>query len=674
MSTAADLEMEEENQRILLEIHREQLCSQINTRRLLDRMRSQRVFTKDECEEILNEMVNPNSSTKAGSFLDHLQRKGQYGYRVFLQVLGEMYPESYESLTGHLPEAPSIDPTSTLRSVGYTLPNKVGDVIGDLTQEAEELHRKLDFCNQARTDQERKIQSLTEALEVATKKAGMYDKLKKAKRRAENKVSVLEDDIRTILGNSLRHKEERDQAMASLRERMKDFHELQRRLQQAEDQAEVRRQIWHKTCMDKQQLKVDREEMLQRMSTMQEELKLAKRNEDVRKSINMSSNDSGRDEHVQATINILEEELQDYKEKSEELADSLLQARNELHWRDTELEKCKSENEELKQKESSVVKMTELFKTQYNVTWQELIRVKQQRNKAIDERDQAQMDAKAHLAELHKQQELIHAQLQNLQGIHLCPQCSIGTTQQVQTYLNTEPLTENCRMDAPMEYTGTISPDLEEDSPSPSPDLAPRPRSRANAIAREAKITDKVIYNENTFPQEFFSYAPGTTANGESTAGYPWLQRHHSDTIGDSRKVHPGSVKMPHLLSLFNDSYEIDDEDSDTDSSDIESGDEQPKKGRLQELTSYVYNRSQSCDNLLYSKPPSDTHGRSSKRQQTSSQGSDGKDLDKSGTENSARQAKKGRLEELSSSLYRRSQSWDNLVYSKPTSDTMQDT
>ncbi|XP_038064530.1 caspase recruitment domain-containing protein 9-like isoform X3 [Patiria miniata] len=651
--------MEEENRKMMhqLEIHREVLCNQVNARRLLDRMRSRRIFTKDECEEILNEMVNPSSTTKAGCFLDNLQRKGQSGYNVFLECLGEMHPDLYELLTGHQPVAP-VNPSSSVCSYVYKFPNKVGDVIGDLTQEAEELHRNLYFCNQLRIDQERKIKSLNEALEIASKKAGQFDKLKNAKRRAENKVSVLEDDIRTILGNSLRHKEEKDQAMASLREKIKEIHELERRLQQAEDQAEVRRQKWYQTCMDKQQLKVDKEEMLRQMSTMEEELKQAKRNEDVRKSMSYASNELPIDNHSQATINILDEELKNYKEKCEELAGSLLQARNDLHRGDTELEKCKTENEELKQKEKSAIKMAELFKTQYNVTWQELNRVKQQRIKAIDERDKAQMESQTHLAELHQQQEILHAQLQNLQLIHLCQQCSMANTQQVQKFLDAE-------------YTDAVSPIFEEDvSSSNSIDLPPCPRPRVYNIARDVEITDKVrdqVSNKDTFPDESFSYTPSPDESqlDDSTSSYPWFQRHESHTLGDSRKVHPGSMKSPHMLSLWNGSCDSDDEDLDSDDLDsIDSGDEQTNTGRVGKLTSNPYRRSQSWDNLLYNTATSDTMQDTceppSKHQPTSAYGSDDKDLKKT--------------QKPTSNPYRRSQSWDNLLYNTATSDTMQDT
>ena len=55
-----------------LEIHREPLCNQINVRRILDKMRSLRVFTKDEYEEIMNEVLNPTTIRKAGKLISIL--------------------------------------------------------------------------------------------------------------------------------------------------------------------------------------------------------------------------------------------------------------------------------------------------------------------------------------------------------------------------------------------------------------------------------------------------------------------------------------------------------------------------------------------------------------------------------------------------------------------------
>ena len=66
---------------------------------------------------------------------------------------------------------------------------RVGDVIGDLSQEVEDLQRELDFSNQSRLDQEREIQSLNQALKIANRKAGLYDKVEKARRRVSRRYS-----------------------------------------------------------------------------------------------------------------------------------------------------------------------------------------------------------------------------------------------------------------------------------------------------------------------------------------------------------------------------------------------------------------------------------------------------------------------------------------------------
>ena len=55
-----------------LESHWEALCNQIHVRRLLDKMRSYGVFSKDEYEEIMNDTLNPTSIRKASKPFNYL--------------------------------------------------------------------------------------------------------------------------------------------------------------------------------------------------------------------------------------------------------------------------------------------------------------------------------------------------------------------------------------------------------------------------------------------------------------------------------------------------------------------------------------------------------------------------------------------------------------------------
>ncbi|XP_033630609.1 caspase recruitment domain-containing protein 9-like [Asterias rubens] len=360
-----------------LESHWEALCNQIHVRRLLDKMRSYGVFSKDEYEEIMNDTLNPTSIRKASCFLDNLQRKGRDGYNVFLECLVETHPNVYRRLTGQEPEAPVREPISGSYTTAPRL--RFANEIEDLYQEVEDLQRELGFSQQLKNEHKQAIESLNQRLKTANVKAERCEQIEKLYRKERNKVKHLEMQSTTLLGNSLLHKEEKEQAERNLAQKRKEVNELERRLQDAQNHAEMRRQIWHKSCLDKQQLKVAREEMLQRMSTMEEKLKQAKRQEDVVSAIDVTAEDFHVDQYTQATLNILREELQNYKEKCEESEGSLLKARNELHCRDTEFEKCKSENEELLEKRLSAEALAETFKKHYNITWHELNKVKQER-------------------------------------------------------------------------------------------------------------------------------------------------------------------------------------------------------------------------------------------------------------------------------------------------------
>ncbi len=164
-----------------LESNWEALCNQIHVRRLLDKMRSYGVFSKDEYEEIMNDTLNPTSSRKASCFLDNLQRKGRDGYNVFLECLVETHPNVYRRLTGQEPAAPVREPISG----SYTPAPRLRFVneIEDLYQENEDLQRELGFTQQSKIEQERANERLNQLLKTANVKGERCDKFEKLYRK-----------------------------------------------------------------------------------------------------------------------------------------------------------------------------------------------------------------------------------------------------------------------------------------------------------------------------------------------------------------------------------------------------------------------------------------------------------------------------------------------------------
>ena len=91
--------------------------------------------------------------------------------------------------------------------------------------------------------------------------------------------------------------------------------------------------------------------------------------------------------------------------------------------------------------------------------------------------------------------------------------------------------------------------EMAENLPDPLPPLT-RGRCYNIASSRRAEITDEVrakVGNEDTFPREFFSFTP--SPDMEALHGInPWLNRHHSESLGDSRRVNIGSIKNHYYM------------------------------------------------------------------------------------------------------------------------------
>ncbi len=208
---------------------------------------------------------------------------------------------------------------------------------------------------------------------------------------------------------------------------------------------------------------------------------------------------------------------------------------------------CKSENEELLQKRLSAETMAETFKRHYNITWHELNKVKQERLRAIDERDQAQIEVRYQIDQLHKYQMEINNHLQSLQCVDP-PQPEDSSTQ-------LQSASES--MEAPTDILGDSNVILPAEDKAHSDDLVHpfgRDRITHNISSKRIVSTDKVrakVDGENTFPEEYFPFTSSPMV-GEVPECNPWLQRHHSENIGESRRVHPGSsFKNHHFLANY---------------------------------------------------------------------------------------------------------------------------
>ncbi|KAA0705471.1 Caspase recruitment domain-containing protein 11 CARD-containing MAGUK protein 1 [Triplophysa tibetana] len=378
------------------------LCRFINPNKLTSYLRQCKVIDEQDEDEVLNSRLLESKANRAGAvlcvmcvfvfmsgrLLDILHTKGERGYVVFLESLELYYPDLYKLVTGKEP---------TRRCSTIVVEEGQEGLIQFLMNEVIKLQhqskakdvQRVDYMTKCRTleDQHKKLKLANQELLTFQER---YNKMKEERNNYNDELIKVKDDNYQLAMRYAQLSEEKNMAVMRSRDLQLEIDQLKHKLNKLEEECKMER---------RQSLKLKND--IENRPRKEQIFELERENEVLKIKLQelQSIIQPGRlPDSDKAILDILEHDRQEALDDRQELVNRLYNLHEEVRQAEELRDKRNvssnaqylEEKEDLELKCSTLVKDCEMYKNRMNTIMMQLEEVERERDQAFKSRDDAQ--------------------------------------------------------------------------------------------------------------------------------------------------------------------------------------------------------------------------------------------------------------------------------------------
>ncbi|XP_061086622.1 caspase recruitment domain-containing protein 11-like [Conger conger] len=541
-----------------VESNRNILSRYINPNKLTPYLRQCKVIDEQDEDEVLNSHMLVSKVSRAGRLLDILHTKGQRGYVVFLESLEFYYPDLYKLMTG---KEPTRRFSTIVVEEGHEgLTQFLMNEVIKLQQQAKDKDvQRVAIMGKHRTleDEHKKLRLANQEMQAFQER---YNKMKEERNNCNDELIKVKDDNYNLAMRYAQLSEEKNMAVMRSRDLQLEIDQLKHKLNKVEEECKMER---------KQSLKLKTD--IENRPRREQIFELERENEVLKIKVQelQSIIQPGKQvlpDSEKAILDILEHDRQEALEDRQELVNRLYNLHEEVRQAEELRDKYLEEKEDLELKCSTLVKDCEMYKNRMNTITIQLEEVERERDQAFRSRDESQNQFsqclvdkdkyRKQIRELEERSDELHieivrkeAKIVNLESKLRRLSKDNGLDQSLPRDIPSTIISQNFghpKRDGQFEDSGDESPDdnkyfLSEPRLKRRPNLKGIPFSRAKSPVSTPKTMDfSTLSAFNTNGNGDLSDAPSTDTNSINTSSF------HNTITGD--------ILNKHLLRFRNDS------------------------------------------------------------------------------------------------------------------------
>ncbi|XP_046553753.1 caspase recruitment domain-containing protein 10-like isoform X1 [Haliotis rubra] len=309
----------EENFCDFLEDHFNDLIRSVSPPVFFGQLRSARVLSESDCDEINNFYCNPTRRSRARTFLNILLTKGLDGFKQFMECLEYEYPHVFQKITNRIAKSPPSgyerhdegrisQNLEEFSRMGFRVAN-LNNQRNDLFNQLEELQSMLEYAEKENKDLEREIASLRPY-------AMDNQQLLEKQLEADKEIRNLKDENREFMRKNIQYRDDVERQMSRIDELLVDREDLENNLKERNNELERMNQS--------QDVLIERFEEERKKS--QRLINIATR----RERHTDDNSDRPRAQNFKTRIEILQCDLEAEREKVKEMIETLEMTQAEL--------------------------------------------------------------------------------------------------------------------------------------------------------------------------------------------------------------------------------------------------------------------------------------------------------------------------------------------------------
>uniref|UniRef100_A0A8C2J0G0 Caspase recruitment domain family, member 11 n=1 Tax=Cyprinus carpio TaxID=7962 RepID=A0A8C2J0G0_CYPCA len=356
------------------------LCRFMNPNKLTSYLRQCKVIDEQDEDEVLNSRLLESKVNRAGRLLDILHTKGERGYVVFLESLELYYPDLYKLVTGKEPtrRCSTIIVEEGQEGLIQFLMNEVIKL--QQQSKAKEVQR-VDIMTKCRTleDEHKKLRLANQELYTFQER---YNKMKEERNNYNDELMKVKDDNYQLAMRYAQLSEEKNMAVMRSRDLQLEIDQLKHKLNKVEEECKMER---------RQSLKLKND--IENRPRKEQIFELERENEVLKIKIQELQSiiqPGPLPDSDKAILDILEHDRQEALEDRQELVNRLYNLHEEVRQAEELRDKYLEEKEDLELKCSTLVKDCEMYKNRMNTVMVQLEEVERERDQAFKSRDDAQ--------------------------------------------------------------------------------------------------------------------------------------------------------------------------------------------------------------------------------------------------------------------------------------------
>ncbi|KAG1968533.1 caspase recruitment domain-containing protein [Pimephales promelas] len=356
------------------------LCRFINPNKLTSYLRQCKVIDEQDEDEVLNSRLLESKVNRAGRLLDILHTKGERGYVVFLESLELYYPDLYKLVTGKEPtrRCSTIVVEEGQEGLIQFLMNEVIKL--QQQSKAKDVQR-VDILSKCRTleDDSKKLRLANRELLTFQER---YNKMKEERNNYNDELIKVKDDNYQLAMRYAQLSEEKNMAVMRSRDLQLEIDQLKHKLNKLDEECKMER---------RQSLKLKND--IENRPRKEQIFELERENEVLKIKIQELQSiiqPGPLPDSDKAILDILEHDRQEALEDRQELVNRLYNLHEEVRQAEELRDKYLEEKEDLELKCSTLVKDCEMYKNRMNTVMVQLEEVERERDQAFKSRDDAQ--------------------------------------------------------------------------------------------------------------------------------------------------------------------------------------------------------------------------------------------------------------------------------------------
>ncbi|XP_077069434.1 caspase recruitment domain-containing protein 11 isoform X2 [Siphateles boraxobius] len=356
------------------------LCRFINPNKLTSYLRQCKVIDEQDEDEVLNSRLLESKANRAGRLMDILHTKGERGYVVFLESLELYYPDLYKLVTGKEPtrRCSTIVVEEGQEGLIQFLMNEVIKL--QQQSKAKDVQR-VDILTKCRTleDDSKKLRLANRELLTFQER---YNKMKEERNNYNDELIKVKDDNYQLAMRYAQLSEEKNMAVMRSRDLQLEIDQLKHKLNKLDEECKMER---------RQSLKLKND--IENRPRKEQIFELERENEVLKiklQELQSIIQPGPLPDSDKAILDILEHDRQEALEDRQELVNRLYNLHEEVRQAEELRDKYLEEKEDLELKCSTLVKDCEMYKNRMNTVMVQLEEVERERDQAFKSRDDAQ--------------------------------------------------------------------------------------------------------------------------------------------------------------------------------------------------------------------------------------------------------------------------------------------